>query len=43
MQRAHQILKTIYGYTDFRLNQQAIITALLAGQDVLALMPTGGG
>ncbi len=43
MQRAQQILKTIYGYADFRLNQQAIITALLEGQDVLALMPTGGG
>ena len=43
MQRAQQILKTIYGYTDFRLNQQAIIAALLEGQDVLALMPTGGG
>jgi ATP-dependent DNA helicase RecQ len=43
MERAQQILKDIYGYADFRLNQQAIIAALLAGQDVLALMPTGGG
>ncbi|TXH69021.1 MAG: DNA helicase RecQ [Thiothrix sp.] len=43
MQRAQQILKDIYGYAEFRLNQQAIIAALLAGQDVLALMPTGGG
>ncbi|TXH69429.1 MAG: DNA helicase RecQ [Thiothrix sp.] len=43
MERAQQILKNIYGYADFRLNQQAIIAALLAGQDVLALMPTGGG
>lgn len=43
MNRAHQILKTIYGYDQFRLNQQLIIEAVLAGRDVVALMPTGGG
>ncbi|WP_020393717.1 DNA helicase RecQ [Thiolinea disciformis] len=43
MKRAQQILKTIYGYDEFRLNQQSIIESVLAGRDVLALMPTGGG
>lgn len=43
MQRAYQILKNTYGYSDFRLNQKDIIGSLLQGHDVLALMPTGGG
>jgi len=43
MQRAHQILKTTFGYSDFRHNQAGIIQALLEGQDALTLMPTGGG
>ncbi|PIE00875.1 MAG: DNA helicase RecQ [Thiothrix nivea] len=43
MQAAYEILKNTYGYDDFRLNQQAIIDSLLSGNDVLALMPTGGG
>lgn len=43
MQRAYQILKNTYGYSDFRLNQKDIISSLLQGHDVLALMPTGGG
>ena len=43
MQNALHILNTVYGYPDFRLNQQSIIQSLLEGQDVLALMPTGGG
>ncbi|MFC1603075.1 DNA helicase RecQ [Pseudomonadota bacterium] len=43
MQRAHQILKTTFGYSEFRHNQADIIQALLDGQDALTLMPTGGG
>jgi ATP-dependent DNA helicase RecQ len=43
MQRALQILRTTFGYGDFRHNQAAIIQALLAGRDALVLMPTGGG
>lgn len=43
MQNAQQILQEIYGYDDFRLNQKAIIDSSIAGKDVLALMPTGGG
>lgn len=43
MQRAYHLLKQTFGYDDFRLNQAEIIQALLQGEDVLALMPTGGG
>lgn len=37
-----QILKTYYGYPDFRPLQQEIIEQLLIGKDMLVLMPTGG-
>lgn len=37
------ILKTVFGYDSFRGQQQAVIEHLLAGQDALVLMPTGGG
>ena len=43
MQRADQVLQTVFGYTEFRDNQAAILEALLQGRDVLTLMPTGGG
>ena len=36
-------LKTYFGHTAFRPGQEAVIDALLAGQDVLAVMPTGAG
>ncbi|OSZ79486.1 DNA helicase RecQ [Chitinophagaceae bacterium IBVUCB1] len=39
----HRALKHFFGYDNFRLNQQAIIEAVLKGQDVMAIMPTGGG
>jgi ATP-dependent DNA helicase RecQ len=37
------ILKTRFGYTGFRPGQEEVIDALLAGRDVLAVMPTGAG
>ncbi|MDG2154578.1 MAG: DNA helicase RecQ [Gammaproteobacteria bacterium] len=40
---AQQILKTVYGYDEFRGQQQAAIDRALKGQDSLVLMPTGGG
>ncbi len=40
---AHRLLEEVFGYKSFRLHQAAIITTLLEGGDVLALMPTGGG
>ncbi|MDR0561742.1 MAG: DNA helicase RecQ [Spirochaetaceae bacterium] len=39
----HRILKTYFGFSQFRRGQEEIINALLAGRDVLAIMPTGAG
>ncbi len=39
----HRTLKTTFGYTSFRPLQREICEATLAGQDVFALLPTGGG
>lgn len=36
-------LQHFFGYDEFRLNQQVIIESVLNGEDVLAIMPTGGG
>src|SRR5438477_9827510 len=36
-------LKKYFGYAEFRPLQQEIIRDALAGRDVFALMPTGGG
>jgi ATP-dependent DNA helicase RecQ len=38
-----KILKKYFGYENFRPMQQDIVEAALHGQDVLVLMPTGGG
>ncbi|WP_375435119.1 ATP-dependent DNA helicase RecQ [uncultured Hymenobacter sp.] len=38
-----QVLHQTWGHTAFRPLQEDIIRAVLAGQDVLALLPTGGG
>ncbi|MDR1617974.1 MAG: DNA helicase RecQ [Treponema sp.] len=37
------ILKHYFGYTRFRSGQAELIDAILAGRDVLAVMPTGAG
>ncbi|MDR1576020.1 MAG: DNA helicase RecQ [Treponema sp.] len=37
------ILKNFFGYTAFRSGQEAVIDAVLAGRDTLAVMPTGAG
>jgi len=36
-------LKRIFGFDEFRAGQEAVVRDVLAGRDVLALMPTGGG
>lgn len=38
-----QVLKTTFGYDEFRPLQDAVIANILAGRDTLAIMPTGGG
>ena len=38
-----EILKSCWGYDAFRPMQREIIDAALAGRDVLAILPTGGG
>lgn len=40
---ARRALKQYFGYEQFRPLQQEAVAALLSGQDVLLLMPTGGG
>ncbi|MDB6026966.1 MAG: recQ [Verrucomicrobiales bacterium] len=37
------LLKQYFGYTSFRPLQEEIISDSLAGKDVLAILPTGGG
>src|SRR5581483_626650 len=37
------LLRERFGFTDFRPGQQRIIRDLLAGRDVLAVLPTGAG
>ena len=42
-QSALQTLHTVFGYSAFRGEQQAIVEHVAAGGDALVLMPTGGG
>lgn len=39
----HEVLKKYFGYDSFREGQQTLVDAILAGQDVLGIMPTGAG
>ena len=41
--RAQELLRSVYGYTEFRGRQEEVLDAVLAGRDALVLMPTGGG
>ncbi|MEO5763172.1 MAG: DNA helicase RecQ [Vicinamibacteria bacterium] len=43
MTKTLEALKESFGYSTFRPYQEDIINAALAGRDVLALLPTGGG
>ena len=43
MNRAKEILKSFYGYSEFRKGQENIINEIISGNDVVAIMPTGGG
>lgn len=40
---ALQTLQNVFGYREFRPDQQKIIETVMAGNDAFVLMPTGGG
>ncbi len=43
MQDALSLLKSTFGFDNFRPGQAEIIDAVLNGEEVMAIMPTGGG
>ena len=43
MKQARAVLASRFGYDAFRPGQEAVVSALLSGRDVLAVMPTGAG
>ncbi|GLB36075.1 putative ATP-dependent DNA helicase [Lyophyllum shimeji] len=44
MEKAHQVLKDVFGFTSFRLSQEAVISRLLVdNENALVVFPTGGG
>lgn len=40
---AQHLLQSIFGYEQFRDQQEAVVSHLINGEDALVLMPTGGG
>ncbi len=43
MQRDLDLLKSVFGFDAFRPGQAEIVAAVTAGENTLAIMPTGGG
>lgn len=43
MNQTSELLRSVFGFDSFRPGQEAIVDAVNAGEDVLAIMPTGGG
>jgi len=43
METARAVLRNVFGFDDFRPGQEEIVSAVLDGEDVLAVMPTGSG
>ncbi len=43
MTAAAKLLKDVFGFDAFRPGQEEIVEAVSTGQNVLAIMPTGGG
>ncbi|WP_026950943.1 RecQ family ATP-dependent DNA helicase [Algoriphagus mannitolivorans] len=41
--RLREILKQVFGFDDFRPIQKKVIDSVMAGNNTLALLPTGGG
>jgi len=40
---ARELLRSVFGFAEFRGRQEEVIRAVLRGRDALVLMPTGGG
>jgi ATP-dependent DNA helicase RecQ len=43
LDRAADLLHSVFGFPDFRPGQAEIVQAVLGGKNTLAIMPTGGG
>ncbi|MEK9705966.1 MAG: DEAD/DEAH box helicase, partial [Paracoccaceae bacterium] len=43
MTQASAVLRDVFGFDDFRPGQKDIVDAVTQGENVLAIMPTGGG
>ncbi len=43
MPQPQDLLSSVFGFPGFRPGQQEIVDAVMAGRNVLAIMPTGGG
>ena len=43
MQAATTVLSDVFGFDAFRPGQEEIVDAVTRGDNVLAIMPTGGG
>ena len=43
LSNASSLLHSVFGFNGFRPGQEEIVQAVLAGEDVLAVMPTGSG
>ncbi|MCI8414702.1 MAG: DEAD/DEAH box helicase, partial [Ruminiclostridium sp.] len=37
------VLRRYFGHNSFRPGQETLVDGILAGRDVLGIMPTGGG
>src|SRR3954468_18290881 len=43
IEAARAVLKSAFGYDNFRPGQEAAVSAILGGRDTLVVLPTGGG
>ena len=43
LQAARKTLEDVFGYSRFRPGQESVVSAILSGRDVMAVMPTGAG
>ena len=39
----NQLLQSVFGFSSFRPNQEAVCRSVTAGEDALLVMPTGSG